>query len=702
MTIDADDGDLGVNETIHFNGINADGSYLVEPMSTADLARAIRGPLKPQIAKADLAELKSVENGSTPHFGVKEGVDATNLGQAGWGVIFPFFVKGSDEEREQDRIYHALEPLLRLRKRQATSGNRNRYQEYRGEKKGYRRGDTKQGYLGRLGVGAGAVDPNVVPYYLLIVASPNDIPFEIQYQIDVQYAVGRLHFDTVEEYANYARSVEAAEESGLVLEREVAFVGVANDGDEATQGTLKNLVRPLAVVAQSVPGWKVSGYFGDDAKKEKVKQLFGGCKTPALLFTGSHGVCFPEAHEEQALHQGALLLQDWKRPDSGQVRIDRKFFLSGDDLRGAGSMLGMIAFNFACFGAGTPELDAFPEKASDKGAPGRGRIAKQAFISGLHRKMLGHPSGGALAAIGHVERVWDCSFMWRSSGKRTRRAAIVDFESTLIALMAGKPVGLAMDYFNLRYSELTSDLHDVLDSRRRQQNFNAEEDRALALMWTSSNDARGYVVTGDPAVRLPVANGVPPLNAHPRESIDLSSFGRPPAAATAESRTPVAPAPIATDPASEHAIASHDRLFGAFLDDGKARPEPVSAGEARSEPVKADEAKPNLVQDFVNKVVVTLSKAVVDATSIEVRTYVATDARAAASADRERLTKEGDLRAFTRITIDGDMDVIIPERDGVVDTALWNLHLEMVKQAQAGRADTIKAVLASLSHLIKL
>jgi V8-like Glu-specific endopeptidase len=494
-----------------FNGINAaTGDYLLPPLPAEVIGRIARGE---KLDERHLEELRyRFTRKNKTYLGPKAGVDPNKLEEAGWGVIFA--------HNASPAVREALLPLLKLRGSQAGKY----YQEFGpfaecSSKKckglcGYRTNETKGEFLARHGAGPGPADPDNVPYYLLIVGDPEDIPFRFQYQLDVQYAVGRIAFDDVESYANYAASVVEAETRPLSLSRKAVFFAASNPDDDATSLSSSDLVGPLFTKVAATPSWEFEKIVADGATKAALGEVLGGANTPGFLFTATHGVGFPEGDRRQLRHQGALLCQDWPGP-SWKQPIPESFYFSGDDVGRDANPFGLIAFFFACYGAGTPRLDDFAHAAFKETRPA---IAPHAFLAGLPRRLLSHPKGGALAVVGHVDRAWSYSFHWERAGSQVQT-----FEAAIKLMLEGRPLGSAVEFFNERYAELSSDLTDKLEAIRWGETPN---DYELAGMWTANNDSRSYVIIGDPAVRLPVAQAS--QIASPRPVLSLAELPQQP------------------------------------------------------------------------------------------------------------------------------------------------------------------------------
>jgi hypothetical protein len=470
-------------DLLYFNGLDGvTGQYLIPPLHPEQLAAIARGE---KFDPAEQNEVKRRQRQRLATFGVREGIDPTDLAQAGWGVIFA--VEADPAIRE------ALNTLL-LHRRRAAESVKPRYREYAGPS-GFRPADTKTSFLARLGIGPGPVDPDKVPYYLLIVGDPETIPYGFQSQLDVAYAVGRVHFESVDEYARYAQSVVEAETSAAASPKRAVFFGAQNNDDPATSLSAEHLVAPLAAaVATEHTGWQVDTVLAAEATKERLGRILGGDQTPTVVFTAGHGMGFPSGDPRQLRHQGALVCQDWPGPLAAPVEPASDWYFSADDVTDDARPAGLICFHFACFGAGTPKLDEFAHLGVGSRQPTE--IAPSAFVAALPQRLLAHPNGGALAVIGHVERAWGTSFQSVGAGDQ-----LTVFQSTLARLMTGQPVGHAVDYFNARYAELSTTLSSELEEVWLGKHADPLE---LDSLWTSNNDARGYAVIGDPAVHLNV------------------------------------------------------------------------------------------------------------------------------------------------------------------------------------------------------
>jgi hypothetical protein len=368
-----------------FNGIDGRrGSYLTPPVPPRQLADLACGAtLEPARARELQAWVARGEGKARR--GLKEGLDPAKLEEAGWGVIFP-------RSADAGPLREALAPLLDLRRAQAGKCQERFYREFIGDD-GYCEGESKVAFLARHNAGPGPADPDKVPYYLLLVGDPEAIPFSFQYQLDVQYAVGRLCFDQLEDYCRYAESVVAAEAGGSGRRPRACFFAPANQGDPVTASTRAHLVQPVAAgVERDQPGWSVETVLGEEATRGRLGSLLD--EAPAFLFAACHGLGFAAGDPEQRDRQGALVCQDWPGPGPGG--IDRDHYFAAEDVGEQARVHGLVAFCFACFGAGTPRWDEFTRKSQGP----RRELSPGAFLGRLPQRLLGHPKGGALAVVG--------------------------------------------------------------------------------------------------------------------------------------------------------------------------------------------------------------------------------------------------------------------------------------------------------------
>jgi hypothetical protein len=460
------------NDTVYLNGVNAvTGDYLVPPAPMSAFASLIKGQSEDPQTRV-LSRMGQML--TSVHLGLPIDRDPTDLGQAGWGIVFH-----SDVTPE---VRAALQPLIEHRRRQA--GDLVKVLDYK-------TGEGRAQWLARFRVAAGSVDPGHVPYYLLLVGSPSQIPFTFGFLLDVEYAIGRIHFDTPGEYAAYARDVISSEtQPGAIKNnKETLFFATRHPLDGATRLSADQLIRPLAGDTPQKYAFRSRSIWGKEATRAVLIDALHPAdgKPPAIFFSATHGVAgWPPGDPSQQPGQGALLCQDW--PGLGNI-LPAHYFAAAD-LPDDAQVHGMIAFLFACYSLGTPQFDRYFHQ---RNAPPP-EIAKEPFFARLPQKMLAHPKGGALACIGHVERAWGCSISAAAAGPQ-----LIPFQNVLGSLMKGVPVGHAMQDFNLKFASLSAEISTLLEDI----GFGAEvSDSDLAARWLERNDAEGYAIFGDPAVRL--------------------------------------------------------------------------------------------------------------------------------------------------------------------------------------------------------
>ncbi|HSN78627.1 MAG TPA: hypothetical protein VL334_26450 [Anaerolineae bacterium] len=466
------------DDRVVLNGIDAEtGAPLVDPMDLSTLAAIIKGQPVDRTQARDLTAIAQLHN--TPTLGLPDGVSPTDVSKAGWAVVL--------HKDEDPLVRRQLERLVEHRRGQIQDDSRVKVLEYADEP------DWKA-WLAKYRVGVGNVFPQRVPYYLLLVGGPERIPFEFGQMLSLEYAVGLLHFDSVDGYRQYVDSL-IAYETGAALPRrkEAVFFRTQERFDRATKLSALNLVQPLAdgspgllddmdKPVTSKSGFATGRVWDDAATRPALAEIFAppaASDPAAFLFTASHGLGFRQPHPEQPAIQGALKCQD-------NAGFSAQTLAETPGVR----VHGLVAFFFACYGAGTPREEQYLREV-DQPPP---VLADKPFIAALPKALLSHPQGGALACIGHIERAWNYSFIATHIGEQ-----ITPYWNAVRRILDGLPVGYALKDMRERYATLSTGLSQTLWNMR----FGLQPtDQELVTAWAERNDAGGYVVIGDPAVRL--------------------------------------------------------------------------------------------------------------------------------------------------------------------------------------------------------
>src|SRR5262249_49167778 len=339
----------------------------------------------------------------------------TNLEDLGWGIIFP------ESAGDLPPELAALRSLLSHRQEQAMVLDPRYYHEFVGEK-GYRNGESALQFLSRHGAGTLRASAERVPRYLLIVGDPVAIPFEFQYGLAIQYAVGRMHFNSLEEYERYANTVVRTERDQVRLPRKLGVFAPTFEGDYATKLASDKLITPVVAALRSAGNeWTIDAVVGAEATKVRLSDALLGANGPALIFAAGHGV----STKRRGL-VGAILCAEW--PGFGSVSSTMWFDAS--DVSPDAQLAGRIAFLMTQMSAGVPGRSDFM----------RSEIVGEPLLAALPKRLLGHPNGGVLAVVGHVDVLWSWSFVGLA---KTSDAEI--YTSILCRLMEGHTVASATE-----------------------------------------------------------------------------------------------------------------------------------------------------------------------------------------------------------------------------------------------------------------
>lgn len=480
-----------------------------------------------------------------------EGGDPNALNRQRWGVIVPQGAAGK-------RLLEIAKPLIDLRQQQQ-GGKPVKTYECPPQL------DMAQAALWRKqNLDTGTDLKLELPRYQLILGNLDQVPLSIQQVQQSDGFVGRLAFDNEQGYEAYIAKVIKSETTPSTQADARLLFYTVHDGTSATFAGHQALIEPGVALAQK---YKDRGDFaarevlklGNEAFPDPQELLqLTNMSEPGLLFSLSHGLGLPKTEwrteAEQRLRQGAMSFG--------------RQYITASDIANRPFLPGGIWFMLACFGAGTPDVSSYRhwlQSLREVGQFGDGvdsvlrclpNDKDRPFIAALPQAALANPNG-PLAFMGHVDLAWTWSFQERDTGQALARPA--KFINIMWSLLKGDRAGVSFRELMIYFGSTNTELTSLYDRAAAQASMGLgvpagakDPDQARrGHLWMLRQDLAGYILLGDPAVRLPLMAPAPfVMPATPTQAVAQAAVTSPKLSAQsdAEARAALGMAPPAALP----------------------------------------------------------------------------------------------------------------------------------------------------------
>lgn len=409
----------------------------------------------------------------------------------GWGLILP----ENDRVSARDKALglDAPEPFQRLLESRRGAPILRYFNDGRGValRRYYQDGSSPALQITLANRGSGK---NQIPWYLLIGASPKEIPWSFQYQLNSNAFTGRLDLEgkALEDYIDAL--IAGWPESPCTIEQ--PLVWMTDYGQEDITWLMRQVIGEP--VSQKLKGDtaiqdKLCRLSEADATWDKLIEKLTDRK-PAFILTTSHGMTGP-------LDEPEVMARNLGLPVDALKQI-----YSPEQLLSKWEPDGAIWYAHACCSAG---CDC---RTSYKGFVPEGSMVEQ-VLSGVAKlgartaplpKALLGAKKPLRAFIGHVEPAFD----WTLRDPENRQVFTTSLRQALYEHMhqqPPEPVGLAFRQFFHEVAALYQGWDAVNTAIAEEVNPEKREqsEKLAARLKLNALDRQSFVILGDPTVALP-------------------------------------------------------------------------------------------------------------------------------------------------------------------------------------------------------